>query len=248
MRLKGCLLYVVLLMSCLALVSCIQKPIPETMFFTYNETKLGQSSSGDVLNYMDMSMTTLVSQSDTVVASWGEDKNGFQQWLDVVAFDEETADAVRKYFFFVDEKARHIPFLHPKWTARFDAELMLDKAVLDKPYPDEKLRNIAILKEIQKQFASDIAKVTSDNKMLGICQLVVNESFETVVFQLNETPAWATKLDTPDGWQFNSRNFYTGTIHMHEEDGTASITIELGAIPWIEGQSEPGKPYEPTSQ
>ena len=196
---------------------------------------------------MDMSQTTLLSQSDTVIASWGEAKNGYQEWLNVVAFDEENADAVRKYFFFVDEKAHHIPFLHPKWTARFDGQLILDKAVLEKPYADENVRSIAILKEIQKQFADDIAKVSADNKMLGICQMVVNESFETALMQLNETPAWATKLDTPDGWTFDSRNFYKGTIRISEEDGVVAITIQAGSTSWIKPESEPGRPYVPAS-
>jgi hypothetical protein len=237
-------LLLTLLLSCVVLSGCVQQPIPEPMFFTYNETKLGQSSSGDVLNYMDMSLTTLISQSDTVVASWGQAKKGYQEWLNVVAFDEENASAARKYFFFIDEKAHHIPFLHPKWTARFDGDLILDKAVLDKPYASREVRSIAILKEIQKQFAGDIAKVTSDNKMLGICQLVVNETFETALMQLNDTPAWTAKLDTPEGWTFDSRNFFTGTIHMHEEADIVNITIKLGSKAWIKAQSEPGQPYE----
>ena len=234
-----------LLLSCVALTGCVVQPIPEPMFFTYNETKLGQSSSGNVLNYIDMSLTTLISQSDTVIASWGEDKKGYQEWLDVVAFDEENADAVRKYFFFVDEKAHCIPFLRPKFTARFDAQLILDKTVLGKPYPDGKVRSIAILKEIQKQFAGDIAKVSSDNKMLGICQMVVNESFETALLQLNETPAWAAQLSTPQGWTFDSRNFSTGIMNMHEEGGIVTIKIQLGVMPSCKGKSEPGIPYVP---
>jgi hypothetical protein len=247
MRHKNQLLVLTLLLSSIFLNGCIQQPIDETLFFNYNQTKLGQSSSGDVINYMDMSLTTLISQSDTVVASWGQSKKGYQEWLDVVAFDEQSADAVRKYFFFVDEKAHHIPFLYPKWTARFDGQLILDKEVLDKPYADRQLRSIAILKEIQKRFGEDIAKVSSDNKMLSICQMVVNESFETALLQLNETPAWATQLDTPEGWTFESRNFHTGTIHMHDADGIVSITIQLGSVSWIPAKSEPGRPYEPNA-
>ena len=255
MRLKAQLLFLVLPLTCVILSGCIQKPIPEPTFFTYNQTTLGQSTSGDVLNYIDMSLTTLISKSDTVIASWGEStegyqelaeiKKGYQQWIDVVAFDEQSAEAVRKYFFFVDEKARRIPFVHPKWTARFDGQLILDKAVLDKPYADENARSIAILKEIQKRFNEDIAKVLSDNKMLGNCQMVVTETFENILRPLDETPAWAIKLDTPEGWTFDSRNFFTGNIHMHEADGIANITIQLGAIPWEKGKAEPGKPYEP---
>jgi hypothetical protein len=235
-------LSLMILLSCVVLGGCVQQPIPEPMFFTYNETKLGQSSSGDVLNYIDMSLTTLISQSDTVIASWGEDKKGYQEWLDVVAFDEENADAARKYFFFIDEKAHHIPFIHPKWTFRFDGQLILDQAVLDKPYADEAVRSSAILKEIQKQFREDIAKVSANNKMLGICQLVVNESFDTALMQLNETPAWTAKLYNPEGWMFDSRNFDKGAIRLSEESGIVTITIKGGSTSWIESESEPGGP------
>ncbi len=96
----------------------------------------------------------------------------------MTVFDEATGLAVRKYFFFVDEKAHHIPFLEPKWTTQFNGQLIIDKAVLEKPYASQNARSIAIIKEIQKQFADDIAKVSGDNKNIAMCQMVVNESFE----------------------------------------------------------------------
>jgi hypothetical protein len=233
-----------LLTLCAVLSGCIQQPIDETRFFSYNQTKLGQSSSGDVLNYIDMSLTTLISKSDTVIASWGQEKDGYQQWLNLVAFDEQTADATRKYFFFVDEKARRIPFVF-QWAADFDAELILDKTVLEKPYADEKVRDIAILAEIGKRFDDDISKTESDNKNLSMCKMIMKESFEQALMQLNDSPAWTAKLDTPDGWTFDSRNFSTGNIKMHEEGDRVTIRMQLGAIPWYKAKSEPGKPYDP---
>jgi hypothetical protein len=241
------MLSLMLLLSCIIFSGCTPQPIDQTRFFSYNQTVLGQTTSADELSYMQMSLTTLVSQSDTVIASWGEEKKGYQEWLNLVAFDEEKTTAVRKYFFFVDEKAHHIPFMNPKWTARFDSELQLDKAVLEKPYADQKVRSIAILKEIQKVFGDDIAKVSSDNKMLGICQMVVNESFGQIQAKLADSPEWASKLDTPEGMQFDHRSYDTGTVRLHEQDGVVIITIQTGVAPWTKGQSEPGRPYDPNS-
>jgi hypothetical protein len=237
-----------MLLLCLVISGCIQFPIKEELYQTYNQTTIGQSSSGDVLVYMESPPPVFVSQADTVVASWNEDKKGFRQWFNMVAFDEDTGDAVRKYFFFVDEKARRIPFIYPKSSIRFDAQLVIDKTVLEKTYADEKFRSIAILQEIQKEFGKDAEKVSPDNKKLGICQIVMNESFGQILRQLNDSPTLAVQLTSPDGFKFNSVNLNDGTIHMQEEDGIVTIDMQIGAIPWIKSKSEPGKPYVPPSQ
>ena len=140
----------------------------------------------------------------------------------MAAFDEDTGDAVRKYFFFVDEKAQVIPFRASKWhTCRFDAQLILDKDVLEKPYADEKLRSIAIFKEIQKQFGKDIAKVLPDNKMLGICQMVVNESLRSGIIAAKRIARPGHQiLIQPQGFDFDSRNLYAATFTCMKKAGS----------------------------
>jgi len=239
------LLAAILVLSCAVLCGCPQLPISETLFFSYDQTKIGQTNSADELTYIQMSQMTLLSKSDTVIASWGEAKDGYQEWLNVTAFDETTGLAVRKYFFFVDEKAHHIPFLHPKWTSRFDGRLTLDNAVLEKPYAGQNERSIAIIKEIQKQFADDIAKVASDNKNIGLCQMVVNESFEQVLYLLTESPEWASKLDAPEGITFDHRTYGKGTLHLREVDDIIEIAVQTGSIPIIKGQTP--NPFDPNS-
>jgi hypothetical protein len=240
------LLSATLLLSCVVLGGCYQQPISETLFFSYNQTKIGQTDSAQELTYIQMSQMTLLSKSDTVIASWGQAKDGYQEWLNVTAFNEATGLAVRKYFFFVDEKAHHIPFLHPEWTAQFNGQLILDKTVLEKPYASQNARSIAILKEIQKQFADDIAKVSSDNKSIGTCQMVVNESFEQLQILFADSPEWASKLDMPEGVTFEHRSFYKGIAHLREtEGGITEIAIHTGSQPTIEGKLP--NPYDPNS-
>jgi len=234
-----------LLVSCVVLGGCAQLPISETLFFSYNQTTLGKTNSADELNYIQMTQTTLLSKSDTVIASWGQNDTGVQQWLNVVAFDEATGLAVRKYFFFVDEKARNYPFVHPKWTARFDGQLTLDTAVLEKPYTSQNARSIAIVKEIQKQFAADLAKVSGDNKNIAMCQMVVNESFEQLQLLFADSPEWASKLDTPEGVTFDHRSYDKGILHLREVDGVTEIALQTGAQPTIKGQQP--NPYDPNS-
>jgi hypothetical protein len=192
-----------------------------------------------------MSQVTLLSKSDTVITSWGEGRDGYQQWLNVTVFDEATGLAVRKYFFFVDEKAHHIPFLEPKWTTQFNSQLVLDKAVLEKPYASQNARSIAIVKEIQKQFAADLAKVSGDNKNIAMCQMVVNESFEQLQLLFADSPEWASKLDTPEGVTFDHRSYDKGILHLREVDSVTEIAIQTGAQPTIKGQQP--NPYDPNS-
>ena len=241
------LLSVMLLVSCVVLCGCEQLPISETLFWSYNQTKIGKTNSAEELNYIQMSQMTLLSKSDTVIASWGEGKDGYQEWLNVTVFDETTGLAVRKYFFFVDEKAHHIPFLNPKWTARFDGQLTMDKALLEKPYASQNARSIAIVKGIQKQFADDIAKVSGDNKSIGTCQMVVNESFEQVLYLFTDSPEWASKLETPEGVTFDHRSYDKGIMHLRESNNIISIAIETGAHAIVKGKVPNPNPFDPNS-
>jgi hypothetical protein len=245
MRRQNCFFVVAAFFLGIVLGGCAQVPISETLFFSYNQTTLGKTNSADELNYIAMSQMTLLSTSDTVVASWGQNESGVQQWLNVVAFDETTGFAIRKYFFFVDEKARSYPFVHPQWAARFDGQLTLDKAVLEKPYANKNVRSIAIIKEIQKQFSDDIRKVASDNKNIGLCQMVVNESFEQILLLFTDSPEWASKLDTPEGVTFDHRNYGKGTLYLHETNGIISIAIDTGSQPVPKGAVP--NPYDPNT-
>lgn len=239
-------LAIVVFLSCVVFGGCkAQLPISETLFWSYNQTQLGKTNSAEELTYIEMSQMTLLSKSDTVIASWGQNDTGFQQWLNVTVFGEEAGTAVRKYFFFVDEKARNFPFVHPKWTSRFDGQLILDKTVLEKPYANQNARSIAIIKEVQKQFADDIAKVAGDNKNIGLCQMVVNESFEQVLFLFSDSPEWASKLDTPEGVPFDHRSYDKGTLYLHETDGIISIAFDTGSQPVPKGVVP--NPYDPNS-
>jgi hypothetical protein len=245
MRRQNLVVVVVIFVVSMVFSGCVQQPIDPTLFWSYNKTKLGKTNSAEELTYIAMSQTTLLSKSDTVIAAWGQANDGYQEWLNVTVFDEATGLTVRKYFFFVDEKAQHIPFLHPEWTTQFNSQLTVDKAVLEKPYASQNARSIAVIKEIQRQFADDIAKVSSDNKNIAMCQMVVNESFEQLQLLFTDSPEWASKLDTPEGVTFSHRSHDKGTIHLREIDGITEIAIQTGGQPPVKGQQP--NPYDPNS-
>jgi hypothetical protein len=246
MRCRNVVLAVMAIAGCVIFYGCkAQLPLSETLFWSYEQTQIGQTNSAQELDYIQMSAMTLLSKSDTVIASWGQDDNGYQQWLTVTVFGEESGTAARKYFFYTDEKARDYPFVHPKWTGRFDGQLTIDKAMLEKPFADQNARSIAILKWIKTQFTDDAAKVSGDNKNIGLCQMVVNESFEQVLLKLSESPEWASKLSTPEGVKFEHRSYYNGTLFLYEANGLITIAIELGCQPVPKGKTP--NPYEPNA-
>ena len=67
------------------------------VFSRYYETTLGYSTSADVLDSIHKPVDEYLSQSESVVASWNEGDKGRTHWFNMVAFDEETLKAVRKY-------------------------------------------------------------------------------------------------------------------------------------------------------
>ena len=66
------------------------------IFDRYELTKLKQSTSSDVLSIIQDSKTELLTQSESIVASWGEKKKGSVLWFNMVAFHEYALTAARK--------------------------------------------------------------------------------------------------------------------------------------------------------
>jgi len=56
------------------------------IFDRYELTTLKQSTSSDVLSIIQDSKTELLTQSESIVASWGEKKKGSVLWFNMVAF------------------------------------------------------------------------------------------------------------------------------------------------------------------
>jgi len=152
-------------------------PYDEELSASYYQTKLKESSSADVLATIHRPEYELLSQSKSVVASLGQKKKGHKIWFNMVAFDENKPFAKRKYFFVVDEKAKGFLIL-PKRRLIFDSEMVLETEVLDKPYANENARRIAILRQVLENIRRDIDEVAPDNKMIGICGMLINQKAE----------------------------------------------------------------------
>jgi len=204
-------------------------PSYEQISESYYRTKLKTSSSADVLAMIHTPEYELLSQSKSVVASSGQKKKGYKTWLKMVAFDENKLTAQRKYLFIVDEKPKFL-FVEPRAYLRFDCEMILESEVLDEPYANESARRIAILRQLLNNVRADIDELSSDNKMVDICGMLVNQALETVLVKLDSSPVLATQLSDQNGFEFEHTSFDKGKIRMVVDSDVVTVGLRLGSL------------------
>jgi hypothetical protein len=206
-------------------------PYDEELPISYYQTKLKESNSADVLTTIYRPEYELLSQSKSVIASFGQKKKGHKLWLNTVAFDENELTAKRKCFFLVDEKAKSL-FVLPSRRLDFDIETVLEKEVLDEPYANENARRIAILRDVLENIRRDIDEVSPDNKMIGICGGLINQTLTTVLQRLDESPVLASKLSEAKGFGFDHITLGEGNIVMNVTDDIVEVKVRISALTW----------------
>jgi len=209
----------------------LASPGDKELSTAYRQTKLKESSSADVLAVIAKPEQGLISQSKSVIASQGLNKKGYKLWFNMVAFDENESTAKRKCFFVVDEKAESL-LLWPKRRLVFDTEMVLESKVLNEPYANENARRIAILKQVAEDMRKDVAEVSVDNKRIGICGMLINQTLGTVLQKLDESPVLASKLSDPNGFRFDHLTLGGGKITMNVTDDIVKVKVGLGSFVW----------------
>ena len=194
--------------------------------------------------------TELISHSENVVISLGQSKDGYKTWFNMVTFQERELNAIRKYFFIVDDKTTGFQL----WLSRglrFDCEMVLEKEILAGPGKAENARRIAILRNVLDLLHKDIGELNDDidapdqeNKMLDICRMLIKQTFEVILRELDSSPVLATRLSKVGGVEFNHINFDKGKIQMVFRGDIVMVKIRLGAFAhMIESEkSQPKKP------
>ena len=197
------------------------------IFDRYELTKLKQSTSSDVLSIIQDSKTELLTQSESIVASWGEKKKGSVLWFNMVAFHEEDLTAARKYSFVANERAKGY-FVKPMQRLRFDAELILNLEILEEPYADRNAMRIAILREVLARFSEDAGELTFDSRTLLSGSMMVKRVLNIVLTKLEQSPALAIHLPEMGGLDFDHMNFGPGRIRMLIEDDIVKVKAKVG--------------------
>ena len=204
-------------------------PYNEQISECYNQIKLKTSTSADVLGIIRGSENELLSQSKSVIVSSGQKKAGYKNWFNMVAFDENESTVRRKYLLIADEKPK-VLFVEPREGLIFNCEMVIESDVLNKPYSNENARRIAILKQVQENANKDVDDVSKDNKTIAICEMLINQALETVLLNLDESPALAARLNEPNGVEFEHTSFNKGKIQMVVTDDVAAVKMKLGSF------------------
>jgi hypothetical protein len=247
-----CILYSVFCLLSSGLYGCAadqyfqqQQLSYEKLSASYNQAKLKTNSSLDVLRVIretesdlrpPLTETSLLSQSDTAIASTGQSKNGYKTWFTLVAFDESANGGMarRKYFYLVDEKAwlkpislRHLQML-PKPGLIFDSQAVLPAEVLDKPYTTEEEKQIAIIKLVAESFHKDVYGLSRDNQMLSVSGMLMDQVFKAVLTELDISPSQAKNISDKSGVKFNHMSFDKGRIRTTVEGNIVTVKCMLG--------------------
>ncbi|MFH1616177.1 MAG: hypothetical protein ABIG61_13960 [Planctomycetota bacterium] len=208
-------------------------PYFDEMRYSYEETELRLSSSAEVLSVIqNTDYDELLSQSESVIASWGEKQRSTQlrqMWFNMVAFDEDNLLAKRKYFFMIDEWPKN-RIKRQQLKMQFDTEMIVDPDVLDSPYANENARQIELLKKALEHFQDDMREIRADNKDLYQCSMIVNQTFEGIATQLKQSPQLASRLTRLEGLSFDHVTIGQGRIRLVILGDIIKVKIKVGSL------------------
>ncbi len=211
----------------------------------YDETRLKQSLTLDVLPRIQRAKgelaphfmgAELLSQSENVVASSGQSEDGRRLWFNMFAFHEFRLNVIRKYFFVADDTG---PTLSGKSRRglRFDCEMVLPDDVSGAPDADENRRQVTILEHVLRNLHKDIKGLDvredaagQNDKTLSVCGMLINQTFEIILRELDSSPALAAKLSGPDGVDLDHITFDRGKVRMVAGGDTVAIRIHFGIL------------------
>ena len=227
---------VILIAACITMTGCHSVNVDETPILDrYYMTNIGQSTSADIIAALGPVDQELMSQSESVIATWTEeDLHGKLYWFNMVAFDEDELTARNKYCLLVDEKARQgldgriLRMRHQ--NLRFEAELLLDEDIAEAIYGNENEKRIAILKEIVAQFTADSEQVTADSRVLYSSAMMVKLMMRDILYELERSPAKAAWLDDLSGLEFDHMNLDRSRTRMLLDNcNIVKLKVKIGS-------------------
>ncbi|MBN1392216.1 MAG: hypothetical protein JW947_05365 [Sedimentisphaerales bacterium] len=215
-------------------------PGDKTLSTAYRKTELKESTSADVLaiisepdeEIQEEPECGLVSQTKNIIALQGTNKKGYKLWFNMIAFDENELTAKRKSFFVVDEKTESL-LIWPRRRLVFKTKMVLEPKVLNEPYANDDARQIAILKQVAENMRKDIAEVAVDNKRVGICGMLINQTLGTVLYRVERSPVLTSRMnDLDSGLEFDHLTLGKGKIVMCVYDDIVKVKVKLDNYVW----------------
>ena len=221
----------VVVACCVTLSGCGSVNVDDVSIFDrYYLTNLKQSSSADIIGAISANDNELMSQSESVIASWTEEKKGFVFWFNMVAFDQEELLAVRKYCMVFDEKAaQDFTLFRSIQKLRFEAAMVLQGEILAQSYANENERRIAFLNELLAKFEADSSQLTADSRVIDSSSMVVKQILNAILYQLELSPATAANLDGLSGIDFDHMTLGKSKARMIIEDDVVKLKVKIGS-------------------
>jgi hypothetical protein len=196
------------------------------IFGRYDKTVLKQSTSADVLSFIQDTKTEHLSQSESVLASWGNDWKTRTHWFNLVAFDEEQLTATRKYVFTLEDYRG--PNTKPRAKLRLDIAAVIDSQTLNAAYPTQNQMRLEIIKKLKTSFLEDSKAVDFESQALQSSSMMVMQAFNNLLNTLNQSPALAEDLSKPEGLEFDHMTLGVSRARMLIEGDIAKLKIKAG--------------------
>jgi hypothetical protein len=111
----------------------------------------------------------------------------------------------------------------------------MDEDVLDAAYASSNEKQIEIIKVAQKMFEADAIELTFDSHSFRNSTIMVQQAFNSVLYRLGRSPAYAVKLGLYEGMAFDHPTLGESRIRMVIEDDIVKIKIKAGKK-WFEDQ------------
>jgi hypothetical protein len=198
----------------------------EGIFGRYDKTILKQSTSADVLSYIQDTKTEHLSQSESVLASWGNDWKTRTHWFNMVAFDEEQLTAVRKYAFTLEDYRG--PNTKPRPQMRLDMEAVIDSQTLNAVYASQNQMRVEIVKKLKTSFSDDSKAVGFESQTLQNSAMMTTQAFNNLLHVLNQSPALAEDLSKLEGLEFSHMTLGVSRARMLIEGDRVKLKIKAG--------------------
>jgi len=213
---------------CIKLFIPERPPSDQQLKQSYSEISIYDTDSFRALEAIHHPNSEVLSRSSKVIASYGEKNDVRKFWFNMVAFNEITLTAARKYLFIANEKTKSIT---PRIWRRliFNGETVLDTELLEKPFTGDNDKKVAVFQSIIEYFNQDLKEIKGKNKNLDIAGMLARWQLETIWRVLEKSPSLASKLDTEDGLEFEHLTFGKGTVTMKVGEDTAEFEIYINS-------------------
>jgi hypothetical protein len=205
----------------------------DSVFNRYDRIVIGESTDNEVLSFIqDHSLDEILSQDDKTLVSWGKKGDGCVLWLNAVTFDESASTVARKYAFFFDEDSPGWRLFYgsksKKMRIEFKFELPPEYDELE--ITTEKQRRREAIKTAVSLYLTDINTVRYDSDYIYATAMMIRQTFNELLYELERVPAKLSQIDQPAGIGFNHPVLGPGRIRMifDTESYIVNIKVKIG--------------------